>query len=129
MNQDQSPANGQPLGERRKHPRHYTDLPVDCCLIENKKKGPVHVGIAENAGIGGLSICLNQRFPCGHHLIIELYYRDSYQFSSLKILTRVIWNSDEREGSGFRHGLQVLRLQNGGSLKLRSLLKHCPVLS
>lgn len=114
-----------PIAERRKHRRYFVDLPLDCWVIENKRKGQTQVGIAENAGVGGLSVYLNERISEGNQLILELYYRDDYKFSSLKILTEVIWNSEERETHGYKHGLRLLRLENGGNLKLRSILKHC----
>ena len=114
--------------ERRKHRRHFIDLPVDCCVIDNRTKGPILAGVAENAGPGGLSIYLNERFSRGRHLIIELYYRDGYKFSSLRLLTRVVWSSELREASGFKHGLKLLKLENGGCTKLQSLLKNSPML-
>lgn len=115
------------VSERRKHPRYFVDLPADCYVIRNKRKGPIQVGIAENAGIGGISVYLNDRVSSGNQLIIELYYRDDYKFSSLKILTEVVWNSEEREAPGYKHGLKLLRLENGGNMKLQSLLKHSPI--
>ena len=117
-----------PVGERRKHRRHFVDLPVDCRVIENERKGPIQVGMAENAGIGGLSIYLNEQFPCGKQLIIELYFRDGYEFSSLKILTEVVWSRDEKDVPGYKHGLKVLRLENGGNQRFQALLKSCPML-
>jgi len=128
MINNQADGLGHRVGERRKHRRHFVDLPVDCCVIENKRKGPIQVGVAENAAIGGLSVYLNERFTSGTHLFIELYYRDGYEFSSLKILTEVIWNSDKMETSGYKHGLKLLSLENGGNQKLRALLKHSPML-
>jgi hypothetical protein len=86
------------------------------------------VGIAENAGTGGLSVYLNERVPGGNQLILELYYRENYEFSSLKLLTEVVWNREEKEDDGYKHGLKLLRLERGGDLKLQSLLKHCPIL-
>jgi hypothetical protein len=117
-----------PVRERRKHRRYFVDLPLDCRVIKNRRRGPVQVGIAENAGSGGLSINLSDRISPGNRLILELYYRDDYQFSSLKILSEVIWNTKEKEAHGYKHGLKLLRLENGGNLKLQSILKHCPIM-
>jgi hypothetical protein len=128
MTENQADGLNPLVGERRKHRRYFVDLPVDCCVIENKRKGPIHVGMAENAGTGGLSVYLNERVSPGNQLILELYYRDDYKFSSLKILTEVVWNSEERETPGYKHGVKLLRLENGGNQKLRSLLKRCPIL-
>jgi len=128
MIQDQPAGPQEPVRERRKHRRHYVDLPADCFVIQNKKKGPVHVGIAENAGAGGLSLYLNKRIPSGRQLIIELYYREDCKFTSLKILARVVWNSHEEETLGYKHGLKLLKLETGGTPKLQSILKHGPIL-
>ena len=115
-------------GERRKHRRYFVDLPLDCRVIENKRRGPIQVGFADNAGTGGFSVYLDERISSGNQLILELYYRDDYKFSSLKLLTEVIWSNEEREANGFKPGVRLLRLENGGNLKLRSILKNCPVL-
>ena len=128
MIENQVPRPDHLVGERRKHRRHFIDLPVDCCVIRNKTKGPIHVGIAENAGVGGLSVYLNQRFSPGNRLTVELYYKHDFSFSSLKILTEVVWNSQKREALGYRHGLKSLKLENGGNLKLKSLLEYSPTL-
>lgn len=117
-----------PVGERRKHRRHFIDLPVDCSVVQNKRKGPRHVGIAENAGIGGLSVYLDERVSPGRQLISELYYRDDCKFCSLKILTEVVWNRGEREALGYKHGLKLLKLETGGTPKLQSILRNCPIL-
>ena len=116
------------VGERRKHRRHFIDLPVDCCVIRNKTKGPIHVGIAENAGVGGLSVYLDERFSPGNRLTVELYYKHDFRFCSLKILTEVVWHNRKREALGYRHGLKSLKLENGGNLKLKSLLEYSPTL-
>ncbi len=117
-----------PTPERRKHRRHYVDLPADCFVIHNKGKGPIHVGIAENAGVGGLSVYLDQRIASGSQLMIELYYREDCRFTSLKTVAQVVWHSHERETLGFKHGLRLLKLETGGSPKLRSILKRGPIL-
>ena len=128
MINDASDERGHRMGERRKHRRHFVDLPLDCSVVQNNRRGPIQSGIAENLGIGGLSIYINQRFPPGSHLIIELYYKDGYQFSSLRTLTEVIWSSQEKNTSRYKHGVKLLRLENGGSQKLQSLLKKNPTL-
>ena len=117
-----------PVGERRKHRRYFIDLPLDCRVIENTSRGPIQPGITENAGTGGLSVYLNDKVSPGNQLILELYYRDDYRFSSLKILTQVVWNHEEKEAQGYKHGLKLLRLESGGNQKLQSILKHCPLL-
>jgi hypothetical protein len=101
---------------------------LDCRVIENKTKGPIQAGIAENAGSGGLSIYLNDMVPSGHQLLLELYYKDEYEFTSLKLLTEVVWIHEEKEPQGYKHGLKLLKLESGGNQKLQSLLKHCPLL-
>ncbi|MBW2057682.1 MAG: PilZ domain-containing protein [Deltaproteobacteria bacterium] len=111
--------------ERRKHRRYFGDIPFDCWPLKQGKRGPSQVGIAENAGAGGLCIHLEERIPEGNEIILELYYRDDHRFSSLKLLAVVIWNSEEREARGYRHGLKLLRLETGGGRKLQSLLKQC----
>jgi len=126
MIHDLSDEHGQRMGERRKHRRHFIDLPVDCCLVQQNRRGPIQSGIAENVGIGGLSIYLDQRFPPGSHLIIEVYFKDGYQFSSLRILAQVIWSNQDEDTSRYRHGVKLLKLENGGSQKLQSLLKKSP---
>jgi hypothetical protein len=128
MINDASDERGHRMGERRKHRRHFVDLPLDCCVVQHNRRGPIQSGIAENVGIGGLSIYLNQRFPPGSQLIIELYYKDGYQFSSLRILTKVIWSNQQEDTSRYKHGVKLLRLENGGSQKLQFLLKKSPTL-
>ena len=128
MINNESTKSYHPAGERRKHRRHFVDLPVDCFILENKRKGPVQVGIAENAGTGGLCVYLNERVSSGRHLIIELYYRDDCTFSSLRILAKVIWATHEEEALGYKHGLKLLKLETGGTPKLQSILKQCPIL-
>jgi hypothetical protein len=117
-----------PVRERRKHRRYFVDLPLDCRVVENKTKGPIQAGIAENAGSGGLSIYLSDMVPSGHQLLLELYYKDEYEFTSLKLLTEVVWIDEEKEPQGYKHGLKLLKLESGGNQKLQSLLKHCPLL-
>jgi hypothetical protein len=118
----------QSIGERRKHRRYFVDLPVDCCFSENRAKGPIHTGITEDLGMGGVSVYLSDRVFPGNRFVVELYYRDGYRFSSLKILTEVVWADEKNEAPGYRHGLRLLKLENGGTLKLRCLLKRCPSL-
>ncbi len=115
------------MRERRRYRRYLIDLPVDCHVVENRRKGPIQVGMAENAAVGGLSVYLNERVSPGNRLIIELYYKDDFRFSSLKALTEVVWNSQERETLGYKHGLKSLKLEIGGNRKLQSLLKRCPI--
>jgi len=119
---------GHRMGDRRKHRRHFVDLPIDCCAIQKSRRGPIQAGVAENAGVGGFLIYLNQRFSPGSHLVIELYYKDSYQFSSIKILGKVIWSNEQRDTSGYKHGVKLLKLENGGGRKLRSILENFPSL-
>jgi hypothetical protein len=117
-----------PTGERRKHRRHFVDLPIDCCAVQQRGKGPIQAGVAENAGAGGFLIYLNQRFSPGSHLVIELYYKETYQFSSIKILGKVIWSDEQRDTSGYRHGVKLLKLENGGGRKLQYILGNFPSL-
>jgi hypothetical protein len=128
MLDNESARSHHPVGERRKHRRHFIDLPADCFVIQNKRKGPVHVGIAENAGAGGLSVYLDEKVSSGKQLIIEMYYKDDCRFSSLKVLGQVVWTSNEKETLGYKHGLKLLKLETGGSPKLKTILKHCPIL-
>lgn len=119
---------GRARGERRKHRRHFIDLPIDCCVIEQNKRGPIQAGVAENAAVGGFLIYLDRRFSPGCHLVIELYYKNGYQFSSLKILTKVVWSNQKKDVSGYKHGVKLLKLEKGGARKLQSILESFPSL-
>ena len=113
---------GAGLFERRKYPRVVVDLPMDYESAGEQRRDKVVGSVMENMSMTGCLVYLSHLFDPGAKLIIEIYFSPETQFTSLKILSDVVWNNPRADASGYRHGLKYVKLEKGGTAKLKWLI-------
>ncbi len=109
------------LAERREHPRHAVELPVDYSNMDGKERW----GIAGDASEGGLLVYLHESIEKGALLKIEMFFIRASELNTIKAIAKVVWSESAANKSWgkYRHGLAFQAFHNGSLGRLKNLLE------
>ena len=98
------------FSERRKYPRFYCELPIDCITSESE----THVGIAANISQGGILICLHDLIEVGTPLRIHLVFAQGFQLKTIGANAFVVWRNVLHHAylGRYRYGLRLVGLSD-----------------
>ncbi len=119
---DQEGRSGVVSIERRKFPRFIVDLPMKYSEVKGRKK---QGGIAHDASEGGLLVYLQERFPIGTKLKIEVFFSHGFRLTPIKAEAEIVWAdiSGSSKGWGeFKYGLKFINIKKDDFCKLKWLL-------
>ena len=110
------------LVERREHPRHILELPINYSDADGKE----HWGIAADASEGGVSVYLPDVIEKGSLLKIEMFFPMGSELNKIKAMAEVVWSGPvAKKGWGkYRYGLAFQAFREGSLAKLKILLKE-----
>jgi hypothetical protein len=116
------PKDSQFAAERREHPRHKLELPIDYSLMDGQERW----GIAGDASEGGLLVYLHELIEKRSILKLEIFFPWGSELSAIKAMAKVVWSdSVARKVLGeYRHGLAFQAFQKESLDKLRTLIRE-----
>ena len=108
--------------EKREHPRHLLELPVDYSIMDGQERW----GIVADASEGGLLVCLHELIEKGSFLKLEIFFPWGSELSAIKAMAKVVWFDSVaiKMWGEHRHGLVFQAFQKESLDKLRNLLKE-----
>ena len=109
------------LIEKRKFPRFIVDLPMKYSEMKVRKK---QGGIARDASEGGLLVYLQEKFPIGTKLKIEVFFSHGFRLTPIKAEAEIVW-ADIRgpeDWGEYKYGLKFINIGKDDFSKLRWLL-------
>jgi len=107
--------------EKRRFPRFNVDLPMKYSEVKVRKK---QGGIAHDASEGGLLVYLQERFPIGTKLKLEVFFSHGFKLTPIKAQAEIVW-ADIRgpeDWGEFKYGLQFINIGKEDFEKLQWLL-------
>ncbi|NIS61051.1 MAG: hypothetical protein GTO13_10215 [Proteobacteria bacterium] len=107
--------------EKRRFPRFNVDLPMKYSEVRVRKK---QGGIAHDASEGGLLVYLQERFPIGTKLKIEVFFSHGFRLTPIKAEAEIVW-ADIRgpeDWGEFKYGLKFINIGKDDFSKLKWLL-------
>lgn len=107
--------------EKRRFPRFTVDLPVKYSELKVRKK---QGGIAHDASEGGLLVYLQEKFPLGTRLKIEVFFSHGFRLTPIKAEAEIVW-ADIRgpeDWGEFKYGLKFVNIGKDDFSKLKWLL-------
>jgi hypothetical protein len=107
--------------EKRRFPRFNVDLPMKYSEVKVRRK---QGGIAHDASEGGLLVYLQEQFPIGTKLKIEVFFSHGFKLTPIKAQAEIVW-ADIRgpeDWGEFKYGLQFINIGKEAFEKLRWLL-------
>jgi hypothetical protein len=107
--------------EKRRFPRFNVDLPMKYSEVKVRKK---QGGIAHDASEGGLLVYLQEKFPIGTKLKIEVFFSHGFKLTPIKAQAEIVW-ADIRgpeDWGEFKYGLKFINIGKEAFEKLRWLL-------
>jgi len=108
--------------ERRKFPRFIVDLPMKYSKVKgHKKRG----GIAHDASKGGLLVYLEEQFPIGTKLKLEVFFSHGLRLTPIKAEAKIVWadiRGSSKEWGEYKYGLKFINIGRDNFSKLRWLL-------
>ncbi len=109
------------MEERRQHPRHIVDLPLDYTDLD----GDERTGFVLDASEGGLQAYLRERIKKGSLLKVNLFYRENSELHSIMAMVKVVWceSAGRKFGREYKHGLAFQAFHKEGQDRLRMLLE------
>ncbi len=89
--------------DRREHPRHVLELPLDYTLLDGKERS----GIVADASEGGLLVYLDERIEKGSLLRIDLFFAKNSELNTIRAMVKVVWSdsSGKKLEGEYKHGL------------------------
>ncbi|MFB0506788.1 MAG: PilZ domain-containing protein [Thermodesulfobacteriota bacterium] len=107
--------------EKRRFPRFNVDLPMKYSEVRVRKK---QGGIAHDASEGGLLVYLQEKFPIGTKLKIEVFFSHGFRLTPIKAEAEIVW-ADIRgpeDWGEFKYGLKFMNIGKDDFSKLKGLL-------
>jgi c-di-GMP-binding flagellar brake protein YcgR len=107
--------------EKRRFPRFNVDLPMKYSEVKVRKK---QGGIAHDASEGGLLVYLQEKFPIGTKLKIEVFFSHGLRLTPIRAQAEIVW-ADIRgpeDWGEYKYGLKFINIGKEDFSKLRSLL-------
>jgi hypothetical protein len=107
--------------EKRRFPRFNVDLPMKYSEVKVRKK---QGGIAHDASEGGLLVYLQEKFPIGTKLKIEVFFSHGFKLTPIKAQAEIVW-ADIRgpeDWGEFKYGLKFINIGKEDFEKLQWLL-------
>ena len=107
--------------EKRRFPRFTVDLPLKYSELKVRKK---QGGIAHDASEGGLLVYLQEKFPLGTRLKIEVFFSHGFRLTPIKAEAEIVW-ADIRgpeDWGEFKYGLKFVNIGKDDFSKLKWLL-------
>jgi hypothetical protein len=105
------------VAERRAHPRHILELPIDYSNMDGKERW----GIAADASEGGLLVYLNEVIENGSLLKIRIFFPKGLELNMIKAMAKVVWSDSvaKKAWGEYRYGLafQAFHKESFGELK------------
>jgi len=109
--------------EKRRFPRFNVDLPMKYSEVKVRKK---QGGIAHDASEGGLLVYLQERFPIGTRLKIEVFFSHGFRLTPIKAEAEIVW-ADIRgpeDWGEYKYGLKFINIGKDEFSKLKGLLDN-----
>ncbi len=111
------------LNERRKHPRHNLDLPLEYQLTNSPQRlGALVVNVSES----GLLTHSIKDIPLGTKLNITVLFPKGFEFSNFKVVAEIVWKNihcEENQG-GYQLGVKFVNILEEDHRKLKELLQN-----
>ncbi len=107
--------------EKRRFPRFTVDLPLKYSEMKVRKK---QGGIAHDASEGGLLVYLQEKFPIGTRLKMEVFFSHGFRLTPIKAEAEIVW-ADIRgpeDWGEFKYGLKFVNIGKDEFSKLKWLL-------
>ena len=107
--------------EKRRFPRFNVDLPMKYSEVKVRKK---QGGIAHDASEGGLLVYLQEKFPIGTKLKVEVFFSHGFRLTPIRIEAEIVW-ADIRgpeDWGEFKYGLKFINIGKDDFSKLKWLL-------
>ena len=111
------------LREKRKHPRHNLDLPLDYQLTNSpQRQGALVVNVSES----GLLVHSIKNIPLGTKLSIAVLFPKEFEFSNFKVLGEIVLKDIHWEDNweGYELGLKFINILEEDYRKLKKLLEN-----
>ena len=112
--------------EKRRFPRFNVDLPMKYSEVKVRKK---QGGIAHDASEGGLLVYLQEKFPIGTKLKIEVFFSHGFRLTPIKAEAEIVW-ADIRgpeDWGEYKYGLRFINIGKDEFSKLKGLLDNLSV--
>ena len=74
--------------EKRRFPRFNVDLPLKYSEVKVRKK---QGGIAHDASEGGLLVYLQEKFPIGTRLKMEVFFSHGFRLTPIRAQAEIVW--------------------------------------
>jgi hypothetical protein len=113
--------------EKRRFPRFNVDLPMKYSEVKVRKK---QGGIAHDASEGGLLVYLQEKFPIGTKLKIEVFFSHGFRLTPIKAEAEIVW-ADIRgpeDWGEYKYGLKFINIRKDDFSKLEWLLDNLATL-
>ena len=107
--------------EKRRFPRFNVDLPMKYSEVKIRKK---QGGIARDASEGGLLVYLQEKFPIGAKLKIEVFFSHGFRLTPIRAEAEIVW-ADIRgpeDWGEYKYGLKFINIGKEDFSKLKWLL-------
>lgn len=107
--------------EKRRFPRFNVDLPMKYSESKVRKK---QGGIAHDASEGGLLVYLQEQFPIGTKLKIEVFFSHGFRLTPIRAEAEIVW-ADIRgpeDWGEYKYGLKFINIGKEDFSKLKWLL-------
>ncbi len=108
--------------ERREHPRHTLELPINYSDTDGKERW----GIAADASEGGVCAYLPDVIEKGSLLRIGMFFPKGSQLNKINAMAEVVWSDSvgKKAWGKYRYGLAFQAFHKGSFDKLRILLEE-----
>jgi hypothetical protein len=107
--------------EKRRFPRFNVDLPMKYSEVKVRKK---QGGIAHDASEGGLLVYLQEKFPIGTKLKLEVFFSHGFRLTPIRAEAEIVW-ADIRgpeDWGEYKYGLKFINIGKEDFSKLKWLL-------
>ncbi len=107
--------------EKRRFPRFNVDLPMKYSEVKARKK---QGGIAHDASEGGLLVYLQEKFPIGTKLKIEVFFSHGFRLTPIRVEAEIVWADIRGPGDWgeYKYGLKFIHIGKEEFSKLKWLL-------
>ncbi len=113
---------GKDLNERRNHPRHNLDLPLEYQLKNSPQR---HGALVVNVSESGLLAHSIKDIPLGTKLNIAVLFPKEFEFSNFRVVAEIVWKDIhwEEDWTGHELGLKFVNILEEDHRKLKELLE------
>jgi c-di-GMP-binding flagellar brake protein YcgR len=107
--------------EKRRFPRFHVDLPMKYSEMKVRKK---QGGIAHDASEGGILVHLQDEFPIGTKLKIEVFFSHGFRLTPIKAEAEIVWVDirGPEDWGEYKYGLKFINIGKDDFSKLKWLL-------